>query len=150
MASAAGQGGRRTVPAPHLILIDDEVDLLHLMAEELTFAGFEVTAVESGRAAIEAARNRRFDVAITDLKMPDLDGLQTAAALKDLDPDLPIIVATGFASEAAIVASGAKSSRGRAIVVALLLKPFGIDEVLETLQNVLQGKTPAVRTGVPS
>jgi DNA-binding NtrC family response regulator len=118
------------------MLIDDEADLLDIMAEELESAGYEVAAFSCGRDAIRAATNERFDLAITDLKMPDLDGLETAAQLRRIDPTLPIIIATGYASEAALVSSGARG------VVAWLLKPFGLDQVLETIHRTIQLSRP--------
>ena len=108
-----------------------------MLGDELTEAGFDVTAVDNGRAALDAARHKRFDVALTDLKMPDMDGLQIAEALKEIDHDLPIIMATGYASDAALLAS---ESRG--IVVGLLQKPFGLDQVLDAVRRATHGNIP--------
>jgi DNA-binding NtrC family response regulator len=127
-----------------VMLIDDEVDLLDIMAEELSSAGYDVSAFHSGRDAIRAASRERFDLAITDLKMPDLDGLETAAQLKRLDPSLPIIVATGYASEAAVLAS---STRG---IVGWLLKPFGLDQILDTIERTIQPDPAGEQGGQPS
>jgi DNA-binding NtrC family response regulator len=123
--------------ATRVILIDDEVDLLQMLAQELTDAGFEVTAVDNGRDAIRAVQRERFDVAITDFKMPDMDGLETAVALKQIDPQLPIIMATGYASKAAVLALGPYQ-----LLVGLLLKPFGLEQVLEVVDHALDAKRP--------
>jgi CheY-like chemotaxis protein len=131
-AGAYRRRSSRDVAGVRVMLIDDEVDLLEVLAEELSDFGFEVTAVDNGRDAIRVAQHERFDVAITDFKMPDMDGLQTAVALKKLDPQLPIIMATGYASKAAMLALGP-----RQILVGLLLKPFALDQVLEIVQHVL-------------
>jgi DNA-binding NtrC family response regulator len=134
----SGQPGSRAVAAPRVILIDDEIDLLNMLAEELTDAGFEVTAVDNGRDALRAAQHKRFDVAITDFKMPEMDGLQTAVALKQIDPQLPIIMATGYASSAAMLALGPYQ-----ILAALLLKPFALEQVLEMVDHAISEKKPS-------
>ncbi len=59
---------------------------------------FEVVTADGGRAAVELLGTRRFDVAITDLKMPGMNGVETVAALRQLDPDMEVIVATGYSS----------------------------------------------------
>lgn len=59
---------------PSVLVIDDEPGLREMLALELSLEGFAVEAVDSGAAAVEAVRRRRFDVAITDLKMPAVVG----------------------------------------------------------------------------
>src|SRR5690242_4129873 len=100
--------GRASSSVARVLIVDDEVDLLGVLAGELSDAGYQVTAVDNGRAAVEAAIASRFDVAITDLRMPEMDGCETTARLKRIDPRLPIIVATGYVSEdARLEAAGA-------------------------------------------
>jgi DNA-binding NtrC family response regulator len=123
------------VELPRVILIDDEPDLLEVLAEELAEAGFEVTSAASGRDAVLAATRMKFDVAITDLKMPEMDGLQTAAELKKIDPDLPIVMVTGYASEAVMLASST-----RQVLEGLLMKPFVLEQVLELLDRIVHPK----------
>jgi DNA-binding NtrC family response regulator len=118
---------------PGILVIDDEVDLLNMLADELFDAGFDVTAVDNGRDAICAVQRKKFDVAITDFKMPDMDGLQTATALKQLDPQLPIVMVTGYASKTAVLAMGP-----RQVLVGLLLKPFAVEQVLEILERAIR------------
>ncbi len=133
MPSLAPPNGACAIGQPRVILIDDEADLLVVLAEELTDAGFDVTAAASGRDALLAAARMKFDVAITDLKMPEMDGLQTAAELKKIDPDLPIVMVTGYAPDALMLASST-----RQILHGLLVKPFVMDQVLEVLDRIVQ------------
>jgi CheY-like chemotaxis protein len=110
-----------------VLLVDDEPDLLCVLAEDLTDAGFEVTAVADGRAAIAEARRGRFDVAITDIKMPGMDGVETMARLREIDPSLPVVIATGYASEAMrydFLERGA---------VGVILKPFRREQIFAVL-----------------
>jgi DNA-binding response OmpR family regulator len=81
-----------------VLVIDDEPDMLEMLVFSLPPSEFEVVTADGGRAAVELMGTRRFDVAITDLKMPGMDGVETVAALRQLDPDMEIIVATGYSS----------------------------------------------------
>ena len=82
-----------------LLVIDDEEDIREMLEFVLSREGFVVVTVDGGLAAVELVQKRRFDVAITDMKMPGMDGLETLAALKKLDPAIEVIVVTGYASE---------------------------------------------------
>ena len=117
---------------PRVLLVDDEIDLLSVLGGELMEAGFEVTAVQSGRAAVAAAGHTRFAVAVTDLKMPDMDGVETMDALKRLDPGLPVVMATGYRS-----ASAQLEARG---AYRVILKPFTLDEVLRVVTEAASGR----------
>ncbi|WP_224363479.1 ATP-binding response regulator [Hyalangium versicolor] len=81
-----------------VLVIDDEPDMREMLAFSLPSNEFEVVTADGGRAAVEVLGTRRFDVAITDLKMPGMNGVETVAALRELDPDMEVIVATGYAS----------------------------------------------------
>jgi CheY-like chemotaxis protein len=116
----SGLAGR---PLPRVLLVDDERDLLEVLAQELRQMGFEVTALDNGRAALEAVCCRRFDALITDLKMPGMDGLEMLRRLKQTDPHLPVIVITGYASDRARRACDAREAYG------LLLKPFTLEDM---------------------
>jgi len=82
-----------------LLVIDDEPDFLEVMQLVLESEGYDVTVAESGRRAVEQARVEHFDLAITDMRMPGMSGLETLAALREIDPHVPVIVATGYASD---------------------------------------------------
>ncbi len=81
-----------------ILIIDDDVAVCHILSAMLKPDGYAVVTAQSGKEAVERLRGRHFDVALTDLVMPEMDGIQTMAALKDLDPDLEVIVLTGYAA----------------------------------------------------
>ena len=87
--------------AIRLLLVDDEQDYLHVLAKRLKKRGLEVCAVFSGSEAIKTMRTQDFDVAVVDLKMQDMDGIEVLKVLKKLDPDLEVIMLTGHGSEQA-------------------------------------------------
>ncbi|EMS79122.1 MULTISPECIES: sigma-54-dependent transcriptional regulator [Desulfotignum] len=82
-----------------ILLVDDEERLLDSMARRLALLGFETIKASSGTRAIEVASKTRIDLAIVDLKMPDMDGLTTITRLKQITPDLKTVLLTGYGSE---------------------------------------------------
>ena len=94
-----GPGNRPAVPCTpgSVLVIDGDAAVCHILRAMLEEEGYSVAIARSGKEALELSRCRHFDVALTDLIMPEMDGLQTMLALKDLDPDLEVIVLTGNA-----------------------------------------------------
>lgn len=82
-----------------LLLVDDEVGFTNVMAKRLSRRHIEVTAAFSGSQGIQAMRGNYFDVAVLDLKMEDMDGIEVLKIFKKLDPDMPVIMLTGHGSE---------------------------------------------------
>ena len=82
-------------PRASILVIDDEAPVRRALGAMLQADGFVVVTAGSGKEAVEHSRRRHFDLALTDLMMPEMDGLQTMAALKVVDPDLEVMVLTG-------------------------------------------------------
>jgi CheY-like chemotaxis protein len=126
------KGGEMAGKHPSLLVIDDEPDMRDMLSFDLTAEGYEVVTVASGAAAVEAVSAREFDLAITDLRMPGMDGVETLASIKKLDPDIEVIIATAYSSvETAVecMHSGAFS---------YLQKPYGLDELRELVKRGLE------------
>ena len=83
----------------HILLVDDEERLLNSMAQRISLLGFEPVKASSGVQALEIAKKTRIDLAIVDLKMPDMDGLVTITKLREMLPDLKTVLLTGYGSE---------------------------------------------------
>lgn len=83
----------------HILLVDDEERLLNSMAQRISLLGHEPVKATSGLKALDLAKTARFDLAIVDLKMPEMDGLVTITKLKELDPDLRTVLLTGYGSD---------------------------------------------------
>jgi two-component system response regulator PilR (NtrC family) len=82
-----------------ILVVDDETSMTQYLSIALRKAGYEVTAVNSGQDALEKAKTETFAVAITDFKMPGMDGIEVLAGLKKIDPSLPVILMTAYASQ---------------------------------------------------
>jgi two-component system response regulator AtoC len=85
--------------AQKILLVDDEEKFLNSIAERLKLLGFDPLKASSGRQALQFAKNNRIDMAIVDLKMPDMDGLVTITKLKEIYSDLRSVLLTGHGSE---------------------------------------------------
>jgi two-component system response regulator AtoC len=84
---------------PKILLVDDEPKFLNSIAQRLKLMGFDPLKASGGLQALALAQNNRIDLAIVDLKMPDMDGLVTIAKLKEILPDIKSVLLTGHGSE---------------------------------------------------
>jgi len=82
-------------PTIRVLMVDDERDFLQAVEPGLARRGFDVTLAESGRRALQLAAEGAFDVAVLDVKMPGIDGVETFRELQKRHPDLPVILLTG-------------------------------------------------------
>jgi two-component system response regulator PilR (NtrC family) len=119
-------------PAAHLLFVDDEPALRRLMTERLAERGFEVVQADCGEAALEMLEQFAFDVVITDLRMPGIDGAQVIQAAIDRYPGIVCIVITGYGTVRDAVDV---IKRGAADFIA---KPFQFDELMHVLQKALE------------
>jgi DNA-binding NtrC family response regulator len=84
-----------------VLLVDDEVAYVNILAKRLTKRNFDVTPTFSGIQGIQAARKEDFDVAVLDLKMEDTDGIEVLKLFKKMSPKMEVIMLTGHGSEQA-------------------------------------------------
>ncbi|HLG55723.1 MAG TPA: sigma-54 dependent transcriptional regulator [Vicinamibacterales bacterium] len=121
-----------TAAVPHLLFIDDEATLRGLMAERLIERGFEVVEAESGERALELLDQFAFDIVITDLRLPGIDGSRVIEAARDRYPGIVAIVITGFGTVKDAVDA---IKRGASDFIA---KPFQFDELMHVLQKAME------------
>lgn len=86
------------MPSEKIIIVDDEADVLDLCSRVLNFDGYQVTTARNGFEAIELAQQERFDLLLTDIKMPGMDGLEIAQTLKKADPRIICVTMTGYST----------------------------------------------------
>src|SRR5436305_10622009 len=118
---------------PRILVVDDERSMRELLAIVLRREGYEVLLAENGRSAIEMLGRQPIDLLISDIKMPDLSGVDVLRAAKQADPDILGIMITAFAStETAVEAM-------RLGACDYLSKPFDVDllkmKVREKIEN---------------
>lgn len=116
-------------PKARVLLVDDEARYLEVLKKRLSKRGVSVTTAGSGSEAIRILRRNEFDVAVVDLKMDDMDGIEVLKVFKKMDPEMSVIILTGHGSEQAAregVAAGAYD---------YLTKPCELDELLAKIQE---------------
>lgn len=115
-----------------VLLVDDDPDLLRLLAMRLTAAGCAVTSAESGEQALAMLSVQRPHLVITDLRMQGMDGMALFSAIQEANPALPVIILTAHGSIPEAVAA---TKRG---VFGFLTKPFDSKILLEHVEKALQ------------
>src|SRR5260370_23867023 len=83
-----------------IILAEDDHDMRRFVAKALQNAGHDVVAFDTGRSAYERIREEPFTLLLTDIVMPEMDGIELARRATELDPDLKVMFITGFAAVA--------------------------------------------------
>jgi DNA-binding response OmpR family regulator len=86
-----------------LLLVDDEKGFVDVLSKRLAKRGIQVTRTFSGAEGIQALRRSDFDVAVLDLKLEDMDGIEILKIFKKMDPHMPVIMLTGHGSEKASI-----------------------------------------------
>ncbi len=116
---------------PRLLVIDDDAVTRELLTEVLQDEGYAVEACESGKIALERADHDSFDLAVTDVRMPEMDGIAVTQALKARHPSLQVIVMTAFGS----VETAVEAIRHGAF--DYVSKPMNLDEIKTTVRRAL-------------
>src|SRR5256712_12774132 len=119
-----------------ILLVDDDRDLLQLVGMRLTAAGYAVTAVESGEAALSALSVSRPQVVVTDLRMAGMDGMALFDAIHRDSPSLPVVILTAHGTIPEAVMA---TRRG---VFSFLTKPFEPKVLLETVAEAMRLSSP--------
>ena len=112
-----------------VLVIDDEEVIRNLLKDTLTDVGYEVVTRDSGQKGIDAVASNTYDVVITDIRLPDIDGIHVLESLKKHDPDAVVLVITGYPSFETVrdtLRLGAHD---------YLTKPFNIEEITFTVKN---------------
>jgi DNA-binding NtrC family response regulator len=112
-----------------LLLVDDEEGYVNVLANRMALRGVDVSKAYNGSEAIRILRKNEFDVAVLDLKMEDMDGLEVLKIFKKMDPDLMVIMLTGHGSAQA-------ASDGISLgAFDYLTKPCDFSELLEKVRK---------------
>ncbi|AIF98409.1 MAG TPA: response regulator [Alteromonas australica] len=119
------------IDKPQLLLVDDDKSLLRLLTIRLEGEGYQVTAVEDGQSALKKLQNDSYDVVLSDLRMPGLDGLSLFEEIMGIRKDIPVILMTAHGTIADAVSA---TQRG---VFGFLPKPVDHDELRTLLQKAL-------------
>lgn len=122
-----------------ILVVDDEASIRYVLTETLTDAGYEVVAVDSGEAALEEIADRTFDLALVDLKLPGMSGIEVLSALRQRSEDTTVIVLTAHASLETAVAALRQGAHD------YLFKPCEPEKLRESVRAGLRKRERQVR-----
>ncbi len=115
----------------NLLLVDDEVGYVNVISNRLAKRNINVTKSLSGTEGIQALRKQDFDIAVLDLKMEDMNGIEVLKIFKKMDPDMPILMLTGHGSKQA-----AKEGMEYG-AFDYLTKPCDLEKLLEKIREAV-------------
>lgn len=115
-----------------VLLVDDQPEVRRVVRRSLAKAGYEVVEARNGRVAIELARESSFDLVISDVRMPDMSGIELLTALHEHDPDLPVVLTSGWPGPDGTLDAEAIGA------FAYLQKPVPSDVMREAVRNAVE------------
>jgi two-component system, cell cycle response regulator CpdR len=116
---------------PKILLAEDDNDMRRFLVKALANAGYEVIDYDNGLSAYRRLREEPFQLLLTDIVMPEMDGIELARRASELDPDIKIMFITGFAAVALNPDSQAPKE------AKVLSKPFHLRDLVNEVQKML-------------
>ena len=114
-----------------ILLAEDDNDMRRFLERALEQAGYRVVSFDNGLAAYNRLREEPFELLLTDIVMPELDGIELARRATELDPDIKVMFITGFAAVALNPDSNAPRD------AKILSKPFHLRDLVNEVQKLL-------------
>ncbi len=119
---------------PTILVVDDKDSMRNMLTQTLTEEGYRVDAAEDGRKALDLVRNKSYDLVLTDLKMPNIDGLELLSNVKEIDDETSVIVMTAFGTIEDAVAA---MKRG---AYDFITKPFDTEHLCVLVNRALENR----------
>jgi two-component system cell cycle response regulator CpdR len=119
------------LPRKRVLLAEDDESMRSFLERALTKAGYEVIAFANGKDALERLQEEPFTLLLTDIVMPQMDGIELARRASELDPDLKIMFITGFA---AVILNNDTAAPKDARVLS---KPFHLKDLVREVDRLL-------------
>lgn len=119
---------------PSILVVDDKDSMRTMLSQTLHDEGYQVDVVEAGNKALDLARLKSYDVALTDLKMPAMDGLEVLSGLKEIDNDIAVIIMTAYGTVETAVEAMKKGAYD------FITKPFDPDHLTVLVQRALENR----------
>ena len=114
-----------------ILVVDDEQAIRSALADTLAFLGYEVATASNGTEGLRLFHKNSFELVVTDVHMPGMDGLTLAQRIKEASPNTPVVLITGSEKEMIL-----RKVKGTSID-SVLFKPFTLEDLQQTLQGVL-------------
>lgn len=127
------EGGNTLIAKnPRILIVDDDCVIRDLLLLRLTNEGYECEIAEKGTAALDRIKDTGYEIMLTDIRMPEMDGIELLTAAKRLDPDMEVIMVTGVSDTSEAI----KAMRFGAY--DYVMKPFDLEYVVLDVQRALE------------
>ena len=114
-----------------ILLAEDDNDMRRFLVRALTKAGYEVRSFDNGKAAYDRLREEPFELLLTDIVMPEMDGIELARKATEIDPAMKVMFITGFAAVALNPNNNAPKD------AKILSKPFHLKDLVNEVERML-------------
>jgi DNA-binding NtrC family response regulator len=119
-----------------ILIVDDDADICDTLTQILELQGYDVLSAGSGEEAVKMTKGTAFQIAFIDVKLPKIDGLETLLRLKEINPDIIVIMMTGFRNEVKEALDKAQA----ASAITCLYKPFDPAIAAELVKKIIEKK----------
>ncbi len=127
-----------TAGSQPILIVDDDADICDTLTQILELQGYDVLSAGSGEEAVMMTKGTAFQIAFIDVKLPKIDGLETLLRLKEINPDIIVIMMTGFRNEVKEALDKAQA----ASAITCLFKPFDPAVAAELVKKIFDKKHP--------
>jgi len=114
-----------------ILVVDDDHAMRLALSESLESCGYDIVAAENGREALELFKKRKFDLVVTDMKMPGMTGIEVLQGVKELSPEIPVILITAYGTVGTAVEAMKEGA------AEFIMKPFSLDDLEAVVKHVL-------------
>jgi DNA-binding NtrC family response regulator len=118
-----------------ILVVDDDHAMRLALSESLESCGYDIVAAENGREALELFKKGKFDLVVTDMKMPGMTGIEVLRGVKELSPDIPVILITAYGTVGTAVEAMKEGAS------EFIMKPFSLDDLEAAAKHVLNAFT---------
>jgi CheY-like chemotaxis protein len=125
----------------NILIAEDDNAVREFVSRALRQDGHDITAVGDGQQALNALKKGQFDMLLTDIVMPQLDGIALALKASKEYPDLPVLLMTGYAAERQ------RAHNLDALIQDVITKPFTLDEIRGAVRKILASQMPLAQDG---
>jgi two-component system NtrC family response regulator len=119
---------------PSILIIDDKDSMRQMLSRTLESEGYEVETAKDGEGGLEKAKEKKYDLILADLKLPKMDGIEVLSSLKDLDPEVAVIMMTAYGT----IESAVEAMKQGAF--DFLAKPFDTDHLNVLIKRALENR----------
>jgi two-component system C4-dicarboxylate transport response regulator DctD len=127
---------RQMPETPNVLIVDDDEDVRQLYCDIIELIGFTPKAVADGVTALQQLKSDSFSLVVLDMRIPDMNGLETFKGIRQFDSNVPVVLTTGF---------GMDENVKEALSLGALLcleKPFNVARAMKTLREIVEKEGP--------